>query len=211
MDATGPQELETAPPTGAPPEPYTALAVQMQSQFAALMAMMQTDRETAALQFKTLADENLILSGEIAHAKTGVPKPSIGLRRPSLDGTPIKPNIDRKVRRSSAFFAATDSGIRAPKALLNGDVFAKMNFCGKPHESLKEHLIKFEYHARNQPEVFWCDLLQLTFNKTISDAIIVEGLIRQGWDEYTELCEWLADKYHREQFEITTCTNILFV
>ena len=55
MDATGPQELETAPPTGVPPEPYTALAVQMQSQFAALMAMMQTDRETAALQFKTLA------------------------------------------------------------------------------------------------------------------------------------------------------------
>ena len=181
-------------------DPAAALAQQL----TAMMQMMQTDRIKNEERFALLQDQNTLLQDEMAQTKTGM-SPSKITRRPSLDATPSK-----IPRRESAFFNALQMGIKAPKALLNGDVFAKMNFCAKPHESLSEHLIKFEYHARNQPVQFWCDLLQLTFNKTISDAIIAEGLINRGWQDYGELCNWLREKYHREQFEIELLARIFY-
>ena len=185
-------------------DPAAALAQQL----TAMMQMMQTDRIKNEERFALLQDQNTLLQDEMAQTKTGMSPPGAPskiTRRPSLDATPTK-----IPRRESAFFNALQMGIKAPKALLNGDVFAKMNFCAKPHESLSEHLIKFEYHARNQPVQFWCDLLQLTFNKTISDAIIAEGLINRGWQDYGELCAWLREKYHREQFEIELLARIFY-
>ena len=196
-----------------PPEPQTEAvevpldhALAVAQQLTAMMQMMQTDRIKNEERFALLQNQNTLLQDEMAHNKTGMSPPSKPTkRRPSLDATPMK-----LPRRESAFHSAVTSGLKAPKALLNGDIFAKMNFCAKPHESLSEHLIKFEYHARNQPVPFWCDLLQLTFNKTISDAIIAEGLINRGWHDYDELCAWLREKYHREQFEIELLARIFY-
>ena len=170
---TDAKELEDVLPAPEPAKMQEGFAL-MQQQFEQMMMLMKTDRAQNNARFDSLTTQNDLMQDELqASLKKDVRTGSMG-RRLSLEGTPSKANV----RRSSAFFTAIDASIKAPKALLNGDVFAKMNFCGKPHESLKEHLIKFEYHARNQPEQFWCDLLQLTFNKTISDAIIAEGLIQ---------------------------------
>jgi hypothetical protein len=92
---------------------------------------------------------------------------------------------------------------------------------GKPKESLSEHFLTFEYHARLQNEVFWCDLLQMTMSKTVQNAISNHAITLRagrnmdndcpaGWYDYPELKQWLTDKYHRDQFEMELLARIFF-
>ena len=157
------------------PEPMAEGLAQMQEHLSTMMQMMQKDKVENTERFEAMnaafQAETAMLHDEIV-AGNKSPKPtSVGRgRKNSLDGTPIRSM--GASRRTSAFQKAIGDGKRAPKALINGDVFKTMNYAGKSHESIQEHFIKFEYHARNQDKDFWCDLLQLTFNKTIGDAII---------------------------------------
>ena len=158
---------------GSKPEPFDDMKqgfLLMQEQMASMMQMMQSERVSNTEKIESLSAETAMLHAEVT-ANTIAEK--LANRRPSLDGSPVgKSRINPLARRTSAFQKAMDKGLKTPKALLNGDVFEKMNFGGKSHENLKEHFVKFEYHARNQPREFWCDLLQLTFNKAIGDSII---------------------------------------
>ena len=206
------------------PEPSSVASgfAAMQQQFQNMMLMMQADKLENTERFEAMnaafQSETALLHGEIvATAKTHLGRQTG--RKASLDGTPIRGM--GMSRRTSAFQKAIGDGKRAPKALINGDVFKTMNFAGKSHESIQEHFIKFEYHARNQDKDFWCDLLQLTFNKTIGDSIIAQGLLLKqdrndaqdcpaGWYNYEELCAWLVKKYHRAQFEMELLARIFY-
>ena len=134
------------------PEPSSVASgfAAMHKQFQNMMLMMQADKVENTERFEAMnaafQSETALLHGEIvASSKTHLGRQTG--RKNSLDGTPLRGM--GMSRRTSAFQKAIGDGKRAPKALINGDVFKTMNFAGKSHESIQEHFIKFEYHARN--------------------------------------------------------------
>ena len=154
----------------------------LQSQMASLMDMMQQQTVATSERFDTLAAENVLLRDEVSHnaSLNASPSPTVTPSKPRFGKATsykvISPRGATTARRSSAYFnAPIDS--RVPKLLSNGDGFKDMvKFSGKPHESIQEHFITFEYHARRQEPCYWCDFLQLTMGKTVQQAMIAQGL-----------------------------------
>ena len=128
----------------------------LQSQMASLMDMMQQQTVATSERFDTMAAENLMLRDEVSHNASLATSPVSTVTPSKLrygkttSFKVIPPSGTTKPRRSNAYFnALVDS--RVPKLLSNGDGFKDMvKFSGKPHESIQEHFITFEYHARRQ-------------------------------------------------------------
>jgi len=151
------------------PEPQKAIQ-DMQDQFLAMMQMMQANEDRNTARHEAMQAENLILRDELQAGGQleDTPKKAAYLGRLTgpARGTPTL------TRRTSKYYGNVEK-IPAPKVLSSGDAFTKMQkFGGKAHESIREHFITFEYHARMTEECFWCDLLQLTFSKTIQTSIV---------------------------------------
>ena len=206
------------------PEPATEsldsshAVLQMQQQFQAMMEMMQSNEARNTERHDTLQAENMVLRDEMAANMSSMQTPKKGVFLGRLTGKSAPPTL---TRRTSKYYGNINS-TQTPKVLSSGDAFSKMQkYGGKAHESIHEHFITFEYHARNQDECFWCDLLQLTFTKTITTALHVRGLTLragrndsrdcpQGWYDYEEMKSWLITKYHRDQFQMELLTRIFF-
>jgi len=199
----------------------------LQSQMASLMDMMQQQTVATSERFDTLAAENVLLRDEVSHnaSLNASPSPTVTPSKPRFGKATsykvISPRGATTARRSSAYFnAPIDS--RVPKLLSNGDGFKDMvKFSGKPHESIQEHFITFEYHARRQEPCYWCGFLQLTMGKTVQQAMIAQGLTLKagrdstktcpaGWYDYDELRLWLTDKYHRDQFQMELLARLFY-
>ena len=198
------------------PEPDTQVK-ELQAQFIAMMEMMQANELRNQERHSEMQAEQLLLRDEVSNGGllTTPKKLPVYLGRKS----PASPsNVSR---RKSQYYGNVDA-VPIPKVLASGDAFTKMvKYGGKAHESIHEHFITFEYHARKQELCFWCDLLQLTFAKTIHTAIVAHGLTLragrndskdcpQGWYDYAELKDWLIKKYHRDQFQMELLARIFF-
>ena len=198
------------------PEPDTQVK-ELQAQFIAMMEMMQANELRNQERHSEMQAEQLLLRDEVSNGGllTTPKKPTVYLGRKSPAST------STMSRRKSQYYGNVDA-VPIPKVLASGDAFTKMvKYGGKAHESIHEHFITFEYHARKQELCFWCDLLQLTFAKTIHTAIVAHGLTLragrnagkdcpQGWYDYTELKDWLIKKYHRDQFQMELLARIFF-
>ena len=222
---------------GTVPEPDAAtLATErfnsMQEQMATMMALFQEQHADTNSALDDLTAENIVLRDEIKSiAQDGgqiedTPKkvPQIRLAQSRILPSPLKPSrigITSTTRRSSAFFNKPDT-VQIPKLLNSGDAFKSMvKYGGKPNESIHEHFITFEYHARLQEPCFWCDFLQITVTKTVQQSIIAKGLTLPtgrdssgkclaGWCDYTELHEWLVSKYHRDQYQLELLSRLFY-
>lgn len=131
--------------------------------FANLMEKMEENTR----QVEAVSAEQTVMRDEVAASMSVTPSKQIVVHgRLIPKSTPGTSN-----RRTSQFYKQPDD-IRVPKMLAKGDDAKNMTkYGGKPKESLHEHFLTFEYHARLQNEVFWCDLLQLTMTNTVQDAI----------------------------------------
>ena len=199
------------------PEPQKEVKV-LQEQLALLMQMMQDNEARNQQRHQDITAENLLLRDEV-HSVSAVqtPKKAVYL------GRTTGPVTGKKLlsRRSSGFYGNVDK-VLPPKVLTSGDAFSKMQkYGGKAHESIHEHFITFEYHARNEEPCFWCDLLQLTLAKNVHTSVVAHGLTLragrnlaqdcpQGWYDYAEIKTWLITKYHRDQFQMELLARIFF-
>ena len=202
------------------PEPQEQFKL-MQEQFSAMMHMMEASERRNEERHSSLKAENMLLRDEmVAGGQLEDTPKKVHLGR--LTGTKPTPAVKLNPGRRSSMYYGNTALKPTPKVLVSGDVFTKMpKYGGKAHESIQEHFITFEYHARNQEDCFWCDLLQLTFSKTIHTAIVNHGLTLRagrnaardcpsGWYDYEELKLWVKKKYHRDQFQMELLSRIFF-
>jgi len=185
----------------------------MQMQFVKLMEKMEENTR----QVEAVSAEQTVMRDEVAASVSLTPS-----KQRAVPGRLIPKTTPTAVNRRTSQFYKQPEDIRVPKMLAEGFGIKDMKkYGGKPKESLHEHFLTFEYHARLQNEVFWCDLLQLTMTPTVQDAIKNHAVNLRagrnadqdcptGWYDYTELKVWLHSKYHRDQFEMELLSRILF-